>query len=276
MYCRTTARFQVCPFFRKSLNVSSFHVLAIFWILLPAANQSAYREHHSTETVLLAVNEELFHAADTDSCSALLLLDLSAAFDTVEHSILIRRLTDTFGIGGTEIEWFLSYLSGRSQVVRTPTSTSEAVAVRSGVPQGSVLGPVLFLAYVLMSLYLSQEEAVRCLTVCISRAEAWFTSNGVKLNLEKSHLFFSSAKKLASRLVPPPIIIKDRTILPLSVIVDLGVTFDSHLSMNQHIFNICQKGFGQLRMLSKINKCLQRSAAQCLVQALVLSHLVLR
>lgn len=115
---------------------------------LLSANQSAYREHHSTETVLLAVNEVLFRAADTDSCSALLLLDLSAAFDTVEHSILIRRLTVTFGIGGTAIEWFLSYLSGRSQVVRTPSSTSEAVAVRFGVPKGSVLGPVLFLAYV--------------------------------------------------------------------------------------------------------------------------------
>lgn len=115
--------------------------------------------------------------------------------------------------------------------------------------------------------YLSQEEAVRCLTFCISRAEAWFTSNGVKLNIEKSHLFFSSAKKLASCFVPSPTIIEDRTILPSSVIVDLGVTFDEHLSMNQHIFIICQKGFGQLRMLSK------SSAAQCLVHALVLSHI---
>jgi len=80
-------------------------------------------------------------------CTILVLLDLSAAFDTVDHSILLRRLEHTYQLGSVALEWFRSYLVGRHQHVRTSSSSSTPALIMCGVPQGSVLGPILFLLY---------------------------------------------------------------------------------------------------------------------------------
>ena len=106
--------------------------------------QSAYRADHSTETALLRVVNDLLTACDHGSVSILSLLDLSAAFDTLDHGIWLKRLSSTFGISGIVLEWFESYLVGRTQVVQVSGMSSKPEALRHGVPQGSVLGPVLF------------------------------------------------------------------------------------------------------------------------------------
>jgi len=90
---------------------------------------------------------DILSALDTGDVAVLTLLDLSAAFDTVDHTTLLRRLKTSYGIGGSVLEWFTSYLSGRIQSVRCGKSASDASAVLCGVPQGSVLRPVLFLLY---------------------------------------------------------------------------------------------------------------------------------
>jgi len=111
--------------------------------LLPRL-QSAYRPHHSTETAILKVLSDVLLAIDAGDLSALVLLDLSAAFDTVDHSILLRRLEHTYRLGGVVLEWFRSNLVGRRQHVRTSSSSSTAAVIICGVPQGSVLGYSLF------------------------------------------------------------------------------------------------------------------------------------
>ena len=108
--------------------------------------QSAYRKCHSTETALLRVVNDLPQASDSGCMSILSLIDLSAAFDTIDHNILITRLRSTFGCSGTVLDWFISYLSCRTRSVFVGHESTASV-LKCGVPQGSVLGPLLFTLY---------------------------------------------------------------------------------------------------------------------------------
>ena len=109
--------------------------------------QSAYSEFHSTETALTRVHNDIMLAMDNQKVVLLLLLDLSAAFDTVDHGIMLSRLENRFGVKGTALKWFESYLTDRSQSVCIHGTRSEEQMLRFGVPQGSVLRPILFCAY---------------------------------------------------------------------------------------------------------------------------------
>ena len=110
--------------------------------------QSAYKAHHSTETALLPITNDILLSLDRGDNVFLLLLDLSAAFDTVNHSLLLSRLENSFGITGTVLRWFHSYLSGRSQFVEINDTKSSVRDLTVGFPQGSVLGPIFYLLYI--------------------------------------------------------------------------------------------------------------------------------
>ena len=109
--------------------------------------KSAYRAHYSTETALLDVTNCLLGSADEGRVSILTLFDLSAAFDTLDHCILLTRMHVMFGISGKAFEWFSSYLSDRFQSVSVNGRVSSQKKLHYRVPQGSVLGPVLFTLY---------------------------------------------------------------------------------------------------------------------------------
>ena len=110
-------------------------------------NQSAYRESHSTETALLKVCNDILQNMDTQQVTLLILLDLSTAFDMIDHSILLDCLHNNFGFTDDSLAWFRSYLSGRSQHVVIDSTWSQKFNVEFGVPQGSCLGPILFTIY---------------------------------------------------------------------------------------------------------------------------------
>ena len=101
--------------------------------------QSAYRKFHSTETALLALHDHLVRSITRQQVTGLCLLDLSAAFDTIDHSILLQRLSDWFGISGSALSWFQSYLLSRSFCVTSCGLKSSSANLTCGVPQGSVL-----------------------------------------------------------------------------------------------------------------------------------------
>ena len=109
--------------------------------------QSAYRQNYSTETVLLRVKNDLLLNMDKGHVTLLFMLDLSAAFDTIDHGILLHRLQSKLGLQDKALFWFASYLAGRTQQVSVNIMLSEKFNLTCGVPQGSCLGPLLFTIY---------------------------------------------------------------------------------------------------------------------------------
>ena len=109
--------------------------------------QSAYRKYHSTETALPEVTNDILVNMNSQRASLLVLLDLSAAFDTIDHFILLNRLKYNLGVSGTALAWFSSYLTNRKQHIHLNGSISDRFAFSCGVPQGSCLGPLLFNIY---------------------------------------------------------------------------------------------------------------------------------
>ena len=110
--------------------------------------QSGYRRFHSTETSLIRLFNYIGCALDKGDNAVLLLLDLSSAFDTIDHETLIERLKMRFGLTGNVLKWIKSYLLSRQWVVNINGTNSDSRTMRWGVPQGSVLGPLLFIFYI--------------------------------------------------------------------------------------------------------------------------------
>ena len=110
--------------------------------------QCCFRKYHSTETALLKVQNDILMSMDNKAVTLLVLLDLSAAFDTTEHSILLNILQQDVGVVGTALNWFDSFLSGRKKRILVGDKTSDDFNLNCGVPQGSCMGPILFTLYV--------------------------------------------------------------------------------------------------------------------------------
>ena len=109
--------------------------------------QSGYRKAHSCETLLLKFQDDIINEVSKNKFVAVLLLDLSAAFDAIDHNILLKKLETLYGIKGKALKWFRSYLSGRTFSVKIRKTRSSIEIVLYGVPQGSILGPILFILY---------------------------------------------------------------------------------------------------------------------------------
>ena len=110
------------------------------------SHQSGNKKHHSTETLNILVTDALLDAMDNKMVSALLLLDLSEAFDSISHPTLLQKL-DRIGASDTVVDWFKSYLTDRKQFVRIGSATSSPLNITHGVPQGAILSPLLFCIY---------------------------------------------------------------------------------------------------------------------------------
>jgi len=261
-------------------------------------HQSAYRAGHSTETVLLKVVNDLLTALDQDNVSVLALLDMSAAFDTIDHNILLHSLENFYGIAGTALSWFRSYLTNRTQIVTTNGLKSSKTLLKFGVPQGSVLGPILFILYakpiskiidnhhILHECYADDTQIqlsgsvseipnlLSRLVNCISDLKSWMTANKLKLNDEKTEVMLVIPPKLSQHPSLPKTMSINSTDITFSTSVrDLGVILDHSLSFQQQISQICQSAYLEIRRISSIRHYLSIDATRTLVCSLILSRL---
>ena len=259
--------------------------------------QSAYRRHHSTETALLRVVSDIIRAVDSGKVALLSLLDLSAAFDTVDHSILLDCLHVAFGIGGAALRWIRTFLTARTQQVRYLGSLSSVGQLAFGVPQGSFLGPLLYVLYTAglfeiiescgltahsyaddTQVYLSVPAsdaplAVNRLTDCIDKIEHWMGCNRLRLNVDKTQVIWMGTRQQLEKIGIDELILHSSTIQFSKKVVNLGVVLDNQLKMSEQVSSLCRSCFFQLRQIRTIRRSLTSDSTKTLVNAFVNSRL---
>ena len=238
---------------------------------------------------------DILQALDSGNLAALVLLDLSAAFDTVDHPTLIRRLQRSYGLAGAVIDWFVSYLSGRFQHVRSSRTTSTPLPVWCGVPQGSVLGPILFLLYSADVLQLikrhrlqshayaddtqaygfcepsATSDIVHRISSCVDDVTSWTMANRLQLNHSKTEFLWCCSARRQHQIPTDAVRIGEVAIQPVSSVRDLGVHIDADVTMRTHVISTVRSCFAALRQIRSVRRSLSRQALLTLIRALVIS-----
>ena len=262
--------------------------------------QSAYRVHHSTETALMKVHDDVTLALDKKRAVMLLLLDLSAAFDKLEVTELLDTLQHYFSVCGTALKWFESYMSDRYFRVQASGEMSKWVSLRYGVPQGSVLGPLLFSIYTTpmkdilqrhgvqyhkfaddLQIYVTYDPAVpseaeraqKQLHDCVDEISQWMIKMKLKLNQEKTEYLLFTSKHQLNKFGAINITVGDSEIVPCASLRNLGAFMDKHNSAEAHVKALCRKCQFHLRRIGSIRWFLTRDILQSLVTTLVLSNI---
>ena len=224
-------------------------------------HQSAYRSAHSTETDLVRVSREILSALDRREGVFLVLLDLTAAFDTIDRELMLNRLSN-IGVEGTALKWFSSYLQDRHQSVSISGSTSKSMPLRFGVPQGSVLGPFLFTQYTVAigkicgrhgvgyQLYagdtqvyitfkvdsiIDQQTALARIQACIEEIRIRMILHKLIMNDSKTEFVIVVSSDSVDKMFIDTITIGDSSVSPSGSARNIGFIFDKTLCLNDHI-----------------------------------------
>ena len=232
---------------------------------------------------------------DEKRISVVVLLDMTKAFDSIRHDILIAKLR-RIGISPSALAWFSSYLSGRKQVVRIGNAISEQLALRFGVPQGSILGPVLFTLYVnellsfpnhcqsmgyvddtklLLALPPNQTtDAVSMLNDDLREITKWCCRNSLLINPDKTKLLVIGVPQFTKTLPPLSVTLMGKIIEPVTTAKDLGVYIDNSLNYNDHINKISSSCIYKLIMINRIKHLLDKKTILLLIHSFVFNKLL--
>ena len=257
--------------------------------------QSAYKKFHSTSTALLNITDDIYKAMDQCQITLLVLLDYSKAFDCANHKLILAKL-QSFGFHGDSLEWIQSYLFNRKQKVKNDAGESDWIKLKNGVPQGSILGPLLFLVLV-SDLYKCIEngkyhmyaddtqmyynckwsdvsKVIAKINEDLQRVFQFSTKNCLKLNADKSYFIVIGSKpnlhKIKNKQLPP-IMLNDRVIERKVTVKNLGVYFDENLSWETHVNKNISVSYFKLRQAYRFKKFLSEKSKISICESYVLS-----
>ena len=257
-----------------------------------------YEKNHSTELLLLKVVNDLYKSFDKNIPSVLVLLDLSAAFDTVDHDKLLEILEKEIGIEGVALSWFKSFLKGRTQKVKIGDECSELLELLFGVAQGSVLGPILFKIYI-RSFYkhvadtkfdvegfaddhqlikqflvpLQRKALGENIVDCLKHIGKWMNEYFLKLNESKTKLLIMAPPSIQLEIVIRGIFIGKDCIRFVDSAKNLGIILDNVLSFESQINKVVKVCFATLKKLHQVKGFLSKEHLQQLVSSLIFSHI---
>lgn len=259
---------------------------------LLSPHQSGYRPKHSTKTVILKVVDDIGIMLDKGNSAILMLLDFSKAFDTISHGILCRKLQHNFGFSCDAVLLIKSYLSNRFQAVHVNNEYSELTSVSSGVPQGSILGPILFSLYVNdlpnvlkyckieifaddVQLYYEftssdAENITNNINADLKNVFNWTMKHNLRLNVNKTHALFITANN--TNVSKPVIVINGNVIEYVQSATSLGYTIQSSLDWDPFVQQQCGKVYGKLRSQQLQTYFLSTEMKLSLFKTLILPH----
>ena len=254
-------------------------------------NQYGFRPGRSCEQALLDAQGHILDNLSKKKVSLLLLIDFSKAFDMVDHSILLSKLAH-YGIRGIALDWLKSYLSNRTQFVSCNGAASTEQIISFGVPQGSILGPLLFVVYIndipeldnlahfilyaddanIIVIANTIDELLSKTNKLLDSLERWVDSNGLSINVKKTkYMIFS---RTVSRLhLREPLKYKNKIIEPVTEARFLGVIVDDKLNWTKHIKTIVSKMSRYVGILYRLKSSLTLEIRKLIYHSLIQSHI---
>ena len=259
----------------------------------------AYKKHHNTETMMVGLIDEVLEGFENNKCTVIVFLDLSAAFDTIDHEKLLSIMSEELGITGTALQWFRSYLIGRTHQVRINGEYSESLEVLFGAPQGSVLGPEMFSIYVRnqpkvfekchfnSSAFADDSNGRKTFAIsmqydvlknevprCLEEVRKWMNFQFLKINPDKTEILLLFPKSLEKEVIIKGTIIGDQQCIRFSEVVkNVGVWVDQNLDLTHHINKIVSHCYKILRDIGSIRSFISQMHTEMLVHAVISSRL---
>ena len=240
-------------------------------------NQYGFRKDHSTSLALLDLYNKISSGIDIKEFTVGIFLDLSKAFDTIDHCILFDKLQH-YGIRGVPLDWFKSYFNERQQFVVYNDISSQKIPINCGVPQGSILGPLLFLLYIndicnasdILHYVLFADDtnlfySHKNLSFLIDQVNHellklsdWFAANRLSINFEKTKFMIFRPKQKSCN-VDVNIVLSSHQISLTNEVSFLGVILDEHLSWKSHITHVTRKMSKSISIIKKASFYLSKS-----------------